>query len=74
MENNERRPVLDVVALRDVGIERISRLSGKIWNDYNASDPGITLLEILCFSIMDLGYRMTFDVLTDEGGRKEPAV
>lgn len=70
LENNKGRPVLDVVALRDVGIERISALSGKIWTDYNASDPGITLLEILCFSIMDLGYRMTFDIrdlLTEEG-------
>lgn len=74
LENNEGRPVLDVVALRDVGIERISRLSGKIWNDYNASDPGITLLEILCFSIMDLGYRMTFDVrdLLTKEGEKNP--
>lgn len=70
LENNERRPVLDVVALRNLGIDRISKLSGKIWTDYNASDPGITLLEILCFSIMDLGYRMTFDIrdlLTEEG-------
>ena len=74
MENNEGRPVLDVAALRDVGIKRISTLGGKIWTDYNASDPGITLLEILCFSIMDLGYRMTFDIrdLLTEEGQKNP--
>ncbi len=74
LENNEGRPVLDVAALRDVGIKRISTLGGKIWTDYNASDPGITLLEILCFSIMDLGYRMTFDIrdLLTEEGQKNP--
>lgn len=70
LENNDNRPVLDVNALRNLGIERIRQLSGSIWNDYNASDPGITIIEALCFSIMDLGYRMTFDIrdlLTEEG-------
>ena len=74
LENNEGRPVLDVAALRDVGIKRISTLGGKIWPDYNASDPWLPLLEILCFSIMDLGYRMTFDIrdLLTEEGQKNP--
>lgn len=70
LENNEGRPILDAVALRSLGIKRISELSGNIWSDYNAADPGITILEILCFSIMDIGYRMTFDIrdlLTEPG-------
>lgn len=74
LENNEGRPILDAVALRSLGIKRISELSGKIWTDYNAADPGITLMEILCFSIMDIGYRMTFDIrdLLTEPGYKSP--
>lgn len=74
LENNEGRPILDAVALRSLGIKRISELSGNIWTDYNAADPGITLMEILCFSIMDIGYRMTFDIrdLLTEKGQKHP--
>lgn len=70
--NNEDRPIMDIEALRSIAIERISKLSGSIWNDYNATDPGITIIEVLCFSILDLGYRMTFDIrdlLTEEGQR-----
>lgn len=72
LENNEGRPIMDIETLRSLGIERISQLSGSIWNDYNATDPGITIIEALCFSILDLGYRMTFDIrdlLTEEGQR-----
>ncbi len=74
LENNEGRPILDAVALRSLGIKRISELSGNIWSDYNAADPGITIMEILCFSIMDIGYRMTFDIrdLLTEPGYKVP--
>ena len=74
LENNEGRPIMDIVALRSMAIERISQLSGSIWNDYNATDPGITILEALCFSILDLGYRMTFDIrdLLTEEGHKHP--
>lgn len=70
MENNSERPIMDISILKNVGLKRIEELSGSIWTDYNPSDPGITLLEILCFAILDLGYRMTFDIrdlLTEEG-------
>lgn len=69
-ENNNGRQVLDINALRQLGMKRISELSGSLWTDYNPTDPGITLHEILCFSVLDLGYRMTFDIpdlLTPEG-------
>ena len=69
-EDNTGRQVLDINALRQLGMKRISELSGSLWTDYNPTDPGITLHEILCFSVLDLGYRMTFDVpdlITPEG-------
>lgn len=48
--------------LREEGIKHIEQLSGKLWTDYNLSDPGITILEVLSYAITDLGYRTTYDV------------
>ncbi|MFZ2899298.1 MAG: hypothetical protein WA004_11785 [Saprospiraceae bacterium] len=47
--------------LRELGIEYISNLSGNIWTDHNIHDPGITILEILCYALTDLGYRTRLD-------------
>ena len=66
-------PALDLEALRRAGLEYIQRLAGDIWTDHNAHDPGVTILEALCFSLSDLAYRTTHkmrDLLTppaDEG-------
>ena len=40
----------------------IEDLCEKTWTDYNAHDPGITLLEAYCFALTELGYRMSFDM------------
>src|SRR6266404_3081365 len=48
---------LDWEKLRAEGMDYIGKLSGKIWTDHNVHDPGITILEILCYALMDLGYR-----------------
>ncbi|MEM9324161.1 MAG: hypothetical protein AAGA85_00835 [Bacteroidota bacterium] len=48
--------------LRDEGIQHIQRLAGKIWTDYNVHDPGISIFEVLCYAITDLGYRSGFDM------------
>ncbi|MEZ4827088.1 MAG: hypothetical protein R3C61_12550 [Bacteroidia bacterium] len=48
--------------LRKTGIAHIQRLASSLWTDYNASDPGITLLEALCYAITDLGYRTSYDL------------
>lgn len=47
----------DYDLLRREGITHIEKLSGNIWTDYNVHDPGITLLESLCYAITDLAYR-----------------
>ncbi|MEM0998582.1 MAG: hypothetical protein AAGN35_16105 [Bacteroidota bacterium] len=49
---------LNYVYLREEGIKHIQRLAGEIWTDHNAHDPGITILEQLCYAITDLGYRI----------------
>jgi hypothetical protein len=48
--------------LRQNGMEFIEKLSSDYWTDYNAHDPGITLLELLCYAITDLGYRTSFKI------------
>ena len=47
--------------LRD-GISFIQQFSGKNWTDYNYHDPGITILEQLCFAITDMGYKSHFEI------------
>ncbi|WP_440133010.1 hypothetical protein [Chitinophaga sancti] len=48
---------LDFTKLRSEGIGYLAQLSGKIWTDHNVHDPGITILETLCYALLDLGYR-----------------
>jgi uncharacterized protein YegP (UPF0339 family) len=55
-------PGMDYEFLRKKGLKLIEKLAGKIWTDYNTHDPGITLLELLCYAITDLGYRTDFDI------------
>ncbi|SHE51826.1 hypothetical protein [Pedobacter caeni] len=57
-KNNSGFPeYLDFEKLRAEGIEHLGKLSGKIWTDHNVHDPGITILEVLCYALLDLGYR-----------------
>ncbi len=48
--------------LRAQGMEYIEALGNALWTDYNIHDPGITILEALCYAISDLGYRSSFDI------------
>ncbi len=48
---------LDFTELRKEGLEHIGNLSGKIWTDHNVHDPGITILEVLVYALIDLGYK-----------------
>ena len=60
---------LDYDFLRKKGIEYIESLGSALWTDYNAHDPGITILEMLCYAITDLGMRIDLpieDLLSDK--------
>jgi hypothetical protein len=37
-------------------------MAGKIWTDHNLHDPGITILELLCYAITDLSYRASLPI------------
>ena len=44
------------------GREFIERLSSDSWTDYNVHDPGVTILEALCYAITELGYKTAYDI------------
>lgn len=53
---------MNFAELKREGIENIQKLSGKIWTDYNSHDPGVTILENLCFALTELGFKTNFSI------------
>ncbi|MBE8726509.1 hypothetical protein [Flavobacterium hungaricum] len=53
---------LDFFYLRKKGIEYIESFGSKLWTDFNEHDPGITMLEMLCYAISDLGMRLNLPI------------
>lgn len=53
---------MDFAKLRAEGIDHIEQMAGDVWTDYNTHDPGITLLEAICYALTDIGYRMEFPI------------
>ena len=68
---------MDYAWLREEGLRQLGRLTGGQWTDFNAHDPGITILEQLCYALTDLGYRVAHpmaDLLAgSEGALPGPA-
>ena len=65
------RDALNYGVLREQGLGHIRRLSTTLWTDHNLHDPGITILEVLCYALTDLAYRTEFatvDLLTAPDG------
>ncbi|MDJ0846211.1 hypothetical protein [Crocosphaera sp.] len=48
--------------LFEIGLNYVQQLSSRIWTDYNVHDPGITTLELLCYTLTDLSYRASFPI------------
>lgn len=55
-------PAMDYAALRSEAVALLGRLSDSQWTDHNIHDPGITILELLCYAITDLAYRSDFPI------------
>ncbi|MBE7170238.1 MAG: hypothetical protein INR73_06595 [Williamsia sp.] len=55
-------PASDFHFLRQEGIRHIQQLAGTTWTDHNVHDPGITILDQLCYAITDLSYRLDHDI------------
>ena len=63
----------DYKALREQAIGFIQERSGTVWTDHNLHDPGITMLELLCYAITDLSYRAALPIadIIAAGGENE---
>lgn len=48
--------------LLNAGLQHLRELSGALWTDHNLHDPGITVLEQLCFALTELAYHADFPV------------
>lgn len=70
-KNPQLPPAEDYERLRATGFAAVEELASARWTDYNAHDPGITILEALTYTLTELGYRSGFDIadlLTEESG------
>jgi hypothetical protein len=52
----------DYQELLRLGLKHCQQLGGDLWTDFNEHDPGVTILEQLCFALTDLSYRASFDI------------
>lgn len=48
--------------LRSKGISYLEELAGGVWTDFNEHDPGVTILEALCYALTDLINRADFPI------------
>jgi hypothetical protein len=60
--NTKPKEAVDYNLLREKAIARIESLSSAHWTDYNVHDPGISIIEALCYALVDIGYRFQFDI------------
>ena len=64
IQNKEIPKGMDYDFLRKEAIGHTQKVSGDIWTDYNAHDPGVTILEQFTFALTDISYRTNLDIET----------
>ncbi|MET3026580.1 hypothetical protein ABXT06_07895 [Flavobacterium sp. UW10123] len=67
-------PYQDFNFLKDEAIDYIQNHIGNEWTNFNPSDPGMTILDQVCYALTELGYCTDFsipDILTDSTGKME---
>lgn len=60
------------IGLKDLGLNFIQRHSGTTWSNLNPVDPGVTILDQVCYALTELGYVNDFpmvDILTRRDGK-----
>jgi uncharacterized protein len=66
---------LDYNALREEALAFVTAQTSAVWTDHNLHDPGITMMEVMCFAITDLSYRASLpmaDLLASAGAQALP--
>jgi len=56
------KPSCDFAYLKSEGIDFTQVLSGDIWTDYNEHDPGVTILEQICFALTESAYKANLNI------------
>ena len=62
----------DFKMLKDEGLAFIQKYIGNQWTNFNPSDPGVTILDQVCYALTELGYCNDFpveDILTLPNGQ-----
>lgn len=65
----------DFTLLKQAGLDYIHATTSSVWTNLNPSDPGITILDQVCFALTELGYCNDFpikDILTKPDGKLHP--
>lgn len=57
--NTQVPKTLEREQLKEVWLDFMQQLSGDVWTDYNAHDPGITIMEQLCDTMSKINKRAT---------------
>ena len=52
----------DFSFLREEGLELIRSIASETWTDHNLHDPGITLLEAICYAVTEIGLRSGMEI------------
>lgn len=55
-------PSMQFATLLEQGIAHCQRLGGELWTDFNEHDPGVTILEQLCYAITEASFRADLPV------------
>ena len=48
----------------------LQQLSGAVWSDYNPHDPGVTMLDLLNYALLELEYKLNFPFEEYLGGKE----
>ena len=70
--NNPLPITQDFTSLKNEGLDYITKIAGSEWTNLNPSDPGITILDQLCYALTELGYCNDFpvkDIVTDQNDK-----
>lgn len=83
METDDKLPYIKQQAegenlysrLQKQTLEEVQRLSGKVWTDFNAHSPGVTLADVGNYALTETDYKFGFDMtdyLTTDDGEFSP--
>src|SRR5450631_578483 len=53
---------LDFATLRQQAMSQLEQMSSGTWSDFNLHDPGITIMEVLCYTLTDIAYRSSYSI------------